>query len=102
MLSTPVLRDGGMGEDILDIYPQESIYEPTLLHGLESVLLDPQKRNYVMMTSVKSSGYELIKSIPKDPPHPMKLSNVDPNETSDFNLVRASCSHPSPTPTQIG
>jgi len=89
-------------EDILSLYPQGSIYEPTLRDGLEGVVVDPQQRNYLMMTSVKSSGYELIKSIPKDPPYSMKLSDVDPDWTSDFNLVRASWYHPSPTLTQMG
>ena len=89
-------------EDILSLYPQGSIYEPTLRDGLDGVVVDPQQRNYLMMTSVKSSGYELIKSIPKNPSHPMKLSHVDPDWTSDFNLVRASWYHPSPTLTQMG
>jgi len=89
-------------EDILSVYPQGSIYEPTLRDGFDGVVVDPQQRNYLMMTSVKSSGYELIKSIPKDPPYPMKLGDVDPDWTSDFNLDRASWYHPSPTLTQMG
>jgi DNA-cytosine methyltransferase len=89
-------------DDILDIYPQGSIYEPTLRDGLQGVFVDLQQRSYLLMTSIKSSGYELIKSIPKNPSHPMKLADVDPDWTSDFNLVRASWEHPSPTLTQMG
>lgn len=89
-------------EDVLDIYPQGSIYEPTLRDGLQGVFVDPQQRSYLMTMSIKSSGYELIKSLPKNPSHPMRLTDVDPDWTSDFNLVRASWEHPSPTLTQMG
>lgn len=88
--------------DILDLYPKGSIYEPTLRDGLKDLEIDPKQRNYLLTSSVKSSAYEILKSIPKNPSRPIGIGNVDPDWTSDFNLVRASWDHPSPTLTQMG
>jgi len=88
--------------DLLEIYPQGSIYEPTLRDGLQGLEIDPTQRNYLLMSSVKSSAYEILKSIPKNPSRPIGVGNIDPDWTSDFNLVRASWDHPSPTLTQMG
>jgi DNA (cytosine-5)-methyltransferase 1 len=88
--------------DILEIYPHGSIYEPTLKDGLQGLEIDPTQRNYLLMSSVKSSAYEILKSIPKNPSRAIGIGNIDPDWTSDFNLVRASWDHPSPTLTQMG
>lgn len=88
--------------DILEVYPKSSIYEPTLFEGLAGVEVDEYERNYLMVSSTKSSRFELIKSIPKNPDSTIKLKDIDPDWISDFNLVRASWNKPCPTLTQTG
>lgn len=87
---------------ILDLYPRGSVYEPTVEEGLRGVNLDPFERKQLLLSTVKSSTYELIKSIPKNPNETMKISDLDPTWTSDFNLVRSSLKRPVPTLTQMG
>ena len=87
---------------ILDLYPKGSIYEPTIRDGLEGVTVDRNERNVLLTSMVKSSTYELLNRLPKNPPKGIKLSHIDPSWTSDFNLVRSSMDHPSPTLTQMG
>lgn len=87
---------------ILDLYPKGSIYEPTLGEGLSDIQIDPFERKQLLLSTVKSSNYEMIKSLPKNPSRCIGMNDVDPNWTSDFNLVRSSLEKPVPTLTQMG
>lgn len=88
--------------DILDLYPTGSFYEPTIRDAFEGLEIDRLERNQLLTATRRSSSYELISSLPKDPPRGMKLSDVRAGWTSDFNLVRSSLDHPVPTLTQMG
>ena len=89
-------------QQILDLYPKGSIYEPTLRDGLEGVEVDQFERKQLLLSIIKSSGYELLKSLPKNPLKPMGLADLNPDWTSDFNMVRSSWEKPVNTLTQMG
>lgn len=89
-------------KDILNLFPEESEYEPTLRDGIGDVKIDPQERNLLLNQCMKGSTYEFLKKIPKNPPHKMRIDDVVQGWTSDFNLVRSSWNQPSPTLTQMG
>ena len=89
-------------EEILDLYPSPSVYEPTLKDGLDGVEIDEFERKQLLLSQIQSSSYELVKVLPKDPPTSMVMSKIDPNWTSDFNLVRSSWNEPVNTITQMG
>lgn len=89
-------------EEILDLYPEGSSYEPTIGDGLDGVVVDEFERKQLLLNSIKQSTYELIKSIPKDPSTVRGMGTVRENWTSDFNLLRTSMYQPSPTLTQMG
>ena len=89
-------------EDILDLYPTGSIYEPTLNDSIRSLDIDKEERNVMLSSVVNSSIYELLRSLPKNPNKPIGMKSVDYTWTSDFNIVRSSWNQPSPTLTQTG
>jgi DNA (cytosine-5)-methyltransferase 1 len=88
--------------DILDIYPKGSSYEPTIKDAFEGLTINEKEREMLLSNCRRSSSYELIKRLPKNPTKSMKISNIDPNWISDFNLVRPSINKPCPTLTQMG
>ena len=89
-------------DKILDFFPIESSYQPTLRDGLEGVEIDEFERRQLILSTVRSTSYEFIKSIPKNPPRGFQISNSHPHWKSDFNMVRSSWNTPSPTLTQMG
>jgi DNA (cytosine-5)-methyltransferase 1 len=88
--------------EILDLFPTESSFHPTVRDGLRDVKINEAERRQLILHTIRSSSYELIKTIPKNQTKPMKISDIDPNWKSDFNMVRSSWDHPSPTLTQMG
>ncbi len=88
--------------DILGIYPQGSSYEPTIKDAFEGLVINEKERKMLLSNCRRSSSYELIKSLPKNPLKSMKMSDLNSSWKSDFNLVRPSMDHPSPTLTQMG
>ena len=89
-------------DEILDFFPIESSYQPTLREGLDGVEIDEFERRQLILSTIRSTSYEFIKSIPKNPSKGMKISHLHPHWTSDFNMVRSSWDLPSPTLTQMG
>jgi DNA-cytosine methyltransferase len=89
-------------EEILDLYPEGSSYEPTIKDGLNGVDINEFERKQLLLNCIKQSSYELIKSIPKDPQTIRGMGSVREGWTSDFNLLRTSMYQPSPTLTQMG
>ena len=88
--------------DILKLFPKESIYEPSIRDAFEGLEIDDRERRFTLTKCKKTFVYDLIKSIPKDPVQHLRLKDIDPNFTSYFNLTRASWDRPSPTLTQAG
>ena len=88
--------------DLLRIFPQGSIYEPTVRDALADVKNDPEEVEYLLSATVRSARYELVKALPKSPKLPIRLNHLEPSWTSDFNLTRASWDKPCPTLTQMG
>ena len=88
--------------DLLRIFPQGSIYEPTVRDALADVKNDPEEIEYLLSATVRSARYELVKALPKSPKLPIRLNHLEPSWTSDFNLTRASWDKPCPTLTQMG
>ena len=88
--------------DILEIYPTGSTYEPTIRDCLSNLEIDKRERNLLLTSCRQSSHYELIRSMPFSPQKPLTIRFVDPEWTSDFNLVRSSWDKPCPTLTQLG
>ena len=89
-------------DEILDLFPMESSYQPTIKDGFEGLEVDEVERRQLLINTKRSSSYELISNLPKNPNRPLGVSDIDPNWTSDFNMVRSSWDKPSPTLTQMG
>jgi DNA-cytosine methyltransferase len=89
-------------EDVLKLFPQGSIYEPNLNDALHDIEADRRERSLLMSKTRKGFTYEVVKAIPKNPERNIGISDVRPDWTSDFNLVRSSWKQPCPTLTQMG
>lgn len=74
----------------------------TVQTALNGVVIDTEERELLLSSCLRSVSYEMIRQIPKNPPRPMKLRDAVKGWKGDFNLVRASWDHPSPTITQSG
>jgi DNA-cytosine methyltransferase len=88
--------------EIRDIYPLGSSQEPTVKDAIGDLIPDRQEVNLLRTTMIKSSTYDLVRSLPKNPSKIIGMSHNDPTWTSDFNLRRSSWDHPCPTITQMG
>lgn len=92
-------------EDILKLYPQQNLDPVTLRDVLSDIEVNPIERDVLLRNCRLNSSYEVLKLLPKNPPKPTKIINVDPSwkkRNSDFSLVRASWNTPSPTMTCRG
>lgn len=88
--------------DILNVFPKGASYEPTIKDAFKDLEINQIERKALLISTIKSSSYELIKTLPTSPCKSMVLSDIDPLWTSDFNLVRSSFNQPCPTLTQMG
>ena len=89
--------------DILNIFPhKETEKEVTVKDALQGLTINQQERDLLLSNMRKSSNYELLKYIPKNPPKKTRLSDLKKEWTSDFSLDRASWERPSPTLTSLG
>tara|TARA_Y100001937_G_scaffold127170_1_gene198606 strand:+ start:877 stop:2118 length:1242 start_codon:yes stop_codon:yes gene_type:complete len=88
---------------ILKLYPTGSSYLNTVEEALQGIEIDEEERDYVLTACRKSSSYEVIKNIPKDPPERWRLSYTH-NQFHNmyFNTDRSAWNRPSPTITQQG
>lgn len=90
-------------EDIVEILTTvASTSKQTVRSGLKDVVIDTEERELLLSSCIRSVSYEMIRQIPKNPPRPLKLRDAVDGWKGDFNLVRASWDHPSPTLTQSG
>ncbi len=89
-------------KDILNLYPIGSDYEPTIRECLDGLEIDTRQRNLLLTKCRKSSTYELIRYLPKNPDRPLKPEHVIDGWKGNFNLVRSSYDRPCVTLTQMG
>jgi DNA-cytosine methyltransferase len=88
--------------DLLTLYPVGNKDEPTVRQALEGVTIQEDERQALLRSMRRSSTYELLKSLPKNPDTTMRIANIRPDWKSDFNLARAGWNAPCPTLTQMG
>lgn len=88
--------------DILKVFPKNASCELTIKDAFKDLEINQVERKALLISTIKSSSYELIKTLPTNPSKSAVLSDIDPLWTSDFNLVRSSFDQPCPTLTQMG
>ena len=89
-------------QDLLNIYPKGSSYEPSVKDAIKNLKNNPAERDLLLSNSRRSMTHHLLKALPFNPPDSIKISDIDKSWKSDFNLVRSSWNHPCPTLTQMG
>lgn len=92
-------------QEILSLYPQKDLNPPTLKVVLDNLVINKIERDALLQNCRLHSSYEVLKLIPKNPPKPISIYNVDPawkKLMSDFTLLRSSWETPCPTLTCRG
>lgn len=89
-------------DDILDLYPEPSSYEPTIEDGIGDLQISKKERTFLMTSLRKGSNYEKVKVLPFNPDKTTGLKDLFPQWTSDFNLSRSSWTQPVSTLTSTG
>ena len=79
--------------------PDEAL---TVREALDGIVTPAEERDFLLTSMRRSSHYEVLKEIPKNPSKKMRMSMVDKDWQSDFSLDRASWVQPSPTITSLG
>ncbi len=90
-------------DDILELYPQTSSYNPSVYDALHDLEVNEKERNLCLVSARKNSNYEVLKNIKKDPERVWRLNYSNPKFKSlYFNTNRCSWYLPAPTLTQLG
>ena len=90
-------------DDIYKLYPETSSYIPTVYDALHNVEIDEEERNLALCAVRKSTSYEIVRNIKKDPERVWRLNYSNPKfKNLYFNTNRASWYLPAPTLTQFG
>jgi DNA-cytosine methyltransferase len=99
-----VARSAGLKTeaDILQLYPVGNKREITVKDAFEGLVAKEDERQALLRSMRRSSTYELLRVIPKNPDIPQRISNLRRDWKSDFNLARAGWNAPCPTLTQMG
>lgn len=90
-------------ENLLDLFPKP--YQKkhlTVRDALKGLSIRPEERDLLLSSMRKTSHYEVLKYIPKNPPKKTRMSHLKKDWNSDFSLDRASWDKPSPTLTSLG
>ncbi|MDC0986910.1 DNA (cytosine-5-)-methyltransferase [Alphaproteobacteria bacterium] len=74
----------------------------TVKEALDGIAVPPEERDFLLSSMRRSSHYEVLKAIPKNPPKKTRMSMLDKEWQSDFSLDRASWVRPCPTITSLG
>ena len=74
----------------------------TVREALDGIAVPPEERDFLLSSMRRSSHYEVLKAIPKNPPKKTRMSMLDREWQSDFSLDRASWVRPCPTITSLG
>ena len=90
-------------QDVLNLYPRGSSYEPTVYDALHDLEVDPAERDLCLNTAKKVSSYEILKLIRTDP-EKVYRANFDRAELKNlyFSTNRLAWYKPSHTTTQLG
>ncbi len=90
-------------DDILNLYPKSSSYNPTVYDALHNLEVNEKERNLCLVSARKNSNYEVLRNIKKDPERVWRLNYSNPKFKSlYFNTNRCSWYLPAPTLTQLG
>ena len=89
-------------DQILDLFPQKNEEQSTVRDALKGVDVSNVEREFLLTHMRRSSHYEVLKAIPKNPPKKTRMSMLNKDWHSDFSLDRASWDNPSPTITSLG
>ena len=90
-------------DDILELYPETSSYNPTVYDALHDLELDEDEVNLTISATKKSSVYEVVKNIKTDPERVWRLNYSNRKfKNLYFNTNRCSWYLPAPTLTQLG
>jgi DNA (cytosine-5)-methyltransferase 1 len=95
----------GIHEDnqILDLFPSiKNISPVTVKEALSGVEVVQGERDFLLTHMRRSSHYEVLKEIPKNPAKKTRMSMLKEDWHSDFSLDRASWNTPCPTITSLG
>ncbi len=90
-------------EDIIDLYPEASSYNPTVYDALNDLEVNKKERDLCLVSARKNSNYEVLKKIKKDPERVWRLNYSNEKfKKLYFNTNRCSWYLPAPTLTQLG
>ena len=89
--------------DLDQLFPVgQSDANTTVQDALDGISVSPEERDFLLSSMRRSSHYEVLKAIPKNPAKKTRMSMLDKDWQSDFSLDRASWFHPCPTITSLG
>ena len=74
----------------------------TLRDVLREVEINAEEREMLLTSTVRSTQYDFIKRIPKNPERVLRIKDVEPEWKTDFSIERFSCDRPARTITQMG
>lgn len=88
--------------DVADIFPRPNSGAITIRQALAGLAIDRSERDMLLTATRQSAVYELVKTLPFDPPKHTRMRDVAADWTSDFGLTRAAWDLPCPTITATG
>ena len=86
--------------EILSIFPRGTTKKTTLREALEGVEVSAKERHYLKAIARKSSQYELVRSLPKNPTKNTGMKDIQKSWSSDVQLRRLSWDDVAQTLTQ--
>ena len=93
-------------DEILTLFPQGSSFHPTLQDAVGDLVMDDLERREISLIRQeirRTSSYEIIRAIPKNPPRPSRLHEHHKGfKNFYFNTYRCAWGEPVPTVTQLG
>lgn len=90
-------------QDVLDLFPKGSSYEPTLYDAIHDLKIDEEERDLCMTSARKGASYEVLKLIKNDP-EKVYRANFDKLDLKNiyFSTNRLAWYKPAHTNTQLG
>lgn len=92
--------------EVLTLFPKGSSFHPTVQDALSDLELDEQDQREISLIRQeirRTSSYEIIRAIPKNPPRPSRLHEHHKGfKNFYFNTYRTAWGEPAPTITQSG
>ena len=85
-----------------EVFPKPSGEPRTLRDVLDGVHIDERERQLLLSATRRSTRYEIVRALPKNPPKVTRLRDVSTGWKSDFSVERWSWDVPARTVTQLG